>query len=119
MASLRAAVDLRTARAEADVLAQVAATTGRIGSARHGAASPCAATGRRTSCTEADYFGQMAATTGRMMPLKGMLQEPLAADSAPDRVAAGGHLQGRRGARQTAGEKTRGDSVRAKGWQLA
>ena len=34
--------------------------------------------------------------------LKVVLQEPLAADSAPDRVAAGGHLQGRRGARQTA-----------------
>ena len=33
------------------------------------------------------------------------LQEPMAAGSVPDRGAAGGHPQGRRGAWQTAGEK--------------
>ena len=49
-----------------------------------------------------------------------MLQEPMAADSAPDRVAADGHLQGRRGPWETAGEKIAGDDrMRAKGGQLA
>ena len=52
--------------------------------------------------------------------LKVVLQEPLAADSAPDRVAADGHLQGQGGPRETAGEKIAGgDRMRAKEEQLA
>ena len=62
----------------------------------------------------------MAATTSRMRPLKVVLQEPLAVDSAPVRVAADGHLQGRRGPWETAGEKIAGDDrMRAKDEQLA
>ena len=120
MASLCAAMDLRTTGAEAKLAAEMATTTGRIGRARHGAASPCAATDRRTSCTEAGYFGQMAATTSCMRPPKVVLQELLAVDSAPVRVAADGHLQGWRGPWETAGEKiARDDRKRAKEEQLA
>ena len=60
---------------------------------------------RGTGCNEAGY---VAATWDRMMLQTVVLLEPLAAGSAPDRVAAGGHPQGRRGAWQTAGEQKAG-----------
>ena len=70
----------------------------------------------RTTGTEAE----MATTTCRMRPLKVVLQEPLAVDSAPVWVAADSHLQGMRGPWETAGEKiAEGDRMRAKEEQLA
>ena len=88
----------------------------------HGAgmASLCAAMDLRTTGTEANLAAEMATSTSRMRPLKGMLQEALAADSAPVRAAADGQLQGRRGPWETAGEKIAGDDrKRAKDEQLA
>ena len=88
----------------------------------HGAAmaSLCAAMDLRTTGTEANLAAEMATSTSRMRPLKGMLREALAADSAPVRAAADGQLQGRRGPWETAGEKIAGDDrMRAKDEQLA
>ena len=78
-------------------------------------ASLCAAMDLRTTGTEANLSAEMATSTSRMRPLKAMLREALAADSAPVRVAADGQLQGRRGPWETAGEEIAGDDhMRAK-----